>query len=95
MAKPRIVLNSAGVRALLNDPGVTADLTRRMAPVLATAQATAPVGETGGYVASLRLWVDQHPTRTVVHVGSDTAYALQVEGAHGTLSRALDQAGGA
>lgn len=97
MARPRVVLNAAGVRALLTDPGVEAMLTARMQPVLNTAKATAPIGETGGYAASLRLWTEVHrgrSARVAVHVGSDSAYALQVEGAHGTLSRAFDAAGG-
>lgn len=94
MARTRVVLNGRGMRALLHDNGVADYLEAQMAPALAEAQATAPVGETGNYKRSLRVWRDEHPTRVAVHMGSDVAYALQVEGAHGTLSRALDAAGG-
>lgn len=96
MARPRVVLNAAGVRALLTSPGVQSELEGRMAPVLAAAQASAPE-KSGAYKASLRLWAEVHrgrSARVAVHVGSDADHALQVEGSHGTLSRAFDAVGG-
>lgn len=50
MAKPRIVLNSRGVRALLRHPNVRADLERRARAIAAVAgdgmEATAVAGRT-------------------------------------------------
>ena len=92
MARTRVVLNPAGVRALLHDPGVRADLTKRGERVLAAAQSSAPV-ESGDYRASLHLEVDDHPSRVAVHVGVSVPYGMEVEADHGTLSRALDAAG--
>lgn len=94
MASPKVVVHSVGVVALLNDPGVTAELVRRMTPALSTARANAPVA-TGAYRDSLHLEVVRHRDRTVVHLVSTVAYAMSVEAATGNLSRALDQSGGA
>lgn len=87
----RVRLNHAGMRALLHDPGVRAELVKRGERVLAAAQASAPV-ETGAYKASLHLVVDDHPSRVAVHVGASVDYGMDVEADHGTLSRALDSA---
>lgn len=92
MARVKVTL-TRGMRALLTDPGVAADLKRRMQPVLAAAQASAPV-DSGEYRDSLDLWAEEHPTRSVVHVGSRAKHGLVVEASHGTLARALDSAGG-
>ena len=95
MARPRVILSSAGVRALLTSAGVEADLQRRAVPVLAAARATAPV-ESGAYRESLTSWSETHTgrsSRVAVHVGATVDYGVAVEGAHGTLSRALDAMG--
>jgi hypothetical protein len=93
MAKTRVELNSPGVRALLNDDGVRADLTRRMESVLGAAVSGAPV-ESGAYRDSIH--IEQATTdRAVVRVAAGTDHALTVEARTGNLSRALDAAGGA
>lgn len=93
MAKEKVVLDSAGMKDLLNDPGVRAELTRRIAPVLAAAQSGAPV-VSGDYKASI--YVKQATTdRAVVRVVADVSYAMSVEANSGNLARALDSAGGA
>jgi hypothetical protein len=85
-----IVLNSAGVKELLNDPGVREELTRRAEQVLARAQDTAPV-VSGDYADSLR--IEQATTdRAVVRVVADSDHAVYVQAATGHLSRALDAA---
>lgn len=88
----RIDLEPSGMRELLKSAGVKAELQRRGERVLAAARAAAPV-DTGAYKASLRLEVDEHPTRAAVHVGASVDYGMEVEADHGTLSRALDAAG--
>lgn len=89
----RVVLDHGGMKALLNDPGVRADLTRRAASVLAAAQASAPVAS-GAYRASLRI-VQATTDRAVVRVASDVSYSFVVEAKTGNLARSLDAAGGA
>jgi hypothetical protein len=93
MARTKVVLNGGGMRSLLKDSGVVDHLEGRMEDVLADAVANAPV-DTGAYVDSLRLETVEHPTRTVVRVVADVDHALAVEAGTGTLSRALDAAGG-
>jgi hypothetical protein len=93
MARTRVVLKGAGMRALLKDAGVVGHLEDRMDNVLAEAVANAPV-DTGAYVDSLHLETVEHPTRTVVRVVADVEHALAVEATTGNLSRALDAAGG-
>lgn len=92
MAKNRVKLNSAGMQSLLNDPKVAAELARRMGPVLAQAQANAPV-DTGTYRDSLHIEAAV-TDRVVARVVSDVDYALNVEAGTGNLARALDAAGG-
>lgn len=94
MAKPRIVLDPRGLKALLTSDGVRRHLEGQMGAALARARSTAPVGETGAYRESLRTWTEEHRTRVVVHMGSDVPYALVVNARTGHLSRALDAAGG-
>lgn len=92
MGSIRIELNSPGVRALLNDDGVRAELTRRMEPVLGAARGGAPT-ETGDYRDSIHM--EQATTdRAAVRVVADSDHALAVESRTGNLSRALDAAGG-
>lgn len=88
----RVKMNSAGIKELLNSPGVRAELTKHAGAVLSEAQANAPVGETGDYMASLHIKQDT-TDRAVVRVGSDVAYARVVEARTGNLSRALDARG--
>lgn len=93
MARPRVRLDRGGVKALLNDAGVRADLTRRMAAVESAAKASAPV-ESGAYRDSIH--IEQATTgRAVVRVVADVPYALLLEARTGNLARALDSAGGA
>lgn len=93
MARAKVVLDKAGMKALLNDPGVRADLTRRMGPVLAAAQASAPVAS-GEHKASIHM--EQATTdRAVVRVVADSDHSLAVESKTGNLAKALNAAGGA
>lgn len=93
MARAKVVLNRAGMKALLNDPSVRAELTRRVGPVLAAAQASAPVAS-GAHKASIHM--EQATTdRAVVRVVADSDHSLVVEANTGNLARALDSAGGA
>lgn len=93
MARAKVVLDSAGMKDLLNDPAVRAELTRRAGPVLAAAQLGAPV-VSGDYKASIHL-VQATTDRAVVRVVADVSYAMSVEANTGNLARALDSAGGA
>lgn len=88
----KITLNHAGIAEVLKSAGVRDELTRRMERVLDQAKATAPV-DTGAYRDSLHIEQVTHD-RAVVRVVSDTDHSLEVEADHGTLSRALDAAGG-
>ena len=93
MARAKVVLDHAGMKALLNDLGVRAELTRRMGPVLAAARASAPV-DTGAYKASIEL-VQATTDRAVVRVVATDWKAALVESRTGNLARSLDAAGGA
>lgn len=89
----KVKLNRAGMRALLNDDGVRAELTRRMGPVEAAAKASAAV-ESGAHRDSIH--IEQATTdRAVVRVVADSDHSLVVEAKTGNLARALDAAGGA
>jgi len=92
MARAKVVLDHAGMKALLNDLGVRAELTRRMGPVLAAARASAPV-DTGAYKASIDL-VQATTDRAVVRVVATDWKAALVESRTGNLARSLDAAGG-
>ena len=91
-ARVRVELNRAGIRKLLFDPGVRADLTRRMRRVEAAAKVTAPV-ETGAYRDSIRT-ESASTDRAVERVVADVDHALDVEAHTGNLARALNAAGG-
>lgn len=93
MARARVVLNHRGLRSLLSHPGVVADLQRRGEAVAARARSTAPV-QTGAYRDGITVWVEEHPSRTVVKIGSSAPHAAVVEADAGSLSAALDAAGG-
>lgn len=88
----KVRLNSAGMRALLRDPGVRAELTRRAERVLTAAKSGAAV-ETGAHRDSMH--IEQATTdRAVVRVVADTDHSLVVEARTGNMARALDAAGG-
>jgi hypothetical protein len=89
----KVTLSSAGMKALLNDPGVRAELTRRAGPVLAAAKASAPV-DTGAYKESIAI-VQATTDRAVVRVVATDRKSFLVESRTGNLARALDAAGGA
>jgi hypothetical protein len=79
-----------GIGDVLNDPGVRADLTRRMGAVLSVARAGAPV-DTGAYRDGLH--IEQATTdRVVVRVSGSTGHDMFVEADTGNLARALDAA---
>lgn len=87
----RVKLNRAGVRALLNDPGVRADLARRMDAVESVAEATAPV-DSGEHKS--RIHRESATTdRAVERVVADADHSLAVEARTGHLARALNAAG--
>jgi hypothetical protein len=79
--------------ALLRDAGVVADLRARGELVASAARAAAPV-KSGAFRAGITVWVAQ-TDRVVVGVGSTVDHAAVVEAKSGTMSRALDAAGGA
>lgn len=93
MARVKIKLNSPGMKSLLNDAGVAAELERRGQAVLATARATAPV-DSGEYRNSLFL-ISATTDRAVVRVGTRAPHGGVVEWRTGNLAKALDSAGGA
>lgn len=93
MARAKIKLISRGMRALLTDPGVGADLERRAGRVAATARATAPV-DTGAYRDSIGVETDV-TDRVVARVVARDPKSHIIEARTGNLSRALDSAGGA
>lgn len=92
MAKPRVELSSAGVRALLTDPGVRAELARHAAAVESAAKSAAPV-DTGEYRNSIHR-ESVTTDRAVERVVASAPHARVVEARTGTLARALNAAGG-
>lgn len=100
MAKAKVKLNDAGVRELLTDDGVRADLTRRGEAVAAVARGSVPT-ESGRARDSIHLEQDT-TDRAVVRVVMDPinpvtgeSYGAILEAATGTLTSALDAARGA
>lgn len=91
--RAKVKLRSAGMRALLNDPGVRDELRRRAERVADAARSSAPV-ESGEYRDSITVW-DATTDRAVVRVGTTADHGLVVEAKTGNLARALDAAGGA
>ena len=85
---PRAKLNHSEIGAWLRSPEMAAAMMAEAEPVLARAQAAAPV-RTGEYRDSLRAWTEVHASRVVARVGSDSDHALAVEAATGNLARAL------
>ena len=92
MAKPKIELNSSGVRALLNDSGVRAFLAGKADAVAAAARSSAPV-DSGDYQASIHR-VSATTDRAVERVVASAPHALGVEARTGNLARALASVGG-
>lgn len=84
---PKAKLNHTEIGAWLRSGEMAAAMMAEAEPVLARAQAGAPV-RTGEYRDSLRAWVD-HTDRAVARVGSDVDHALAVEAETGNLVRAL------
>lgn len=89
----KVELNHAGVAALLRDPGVRAELTRRAERVAAAARSSAPV-VTGTYRDSIKV-LEATTDRAAVRVGATAPHAHLVESRTGNLARALDAAAGA
>lgn len=92
VSKAIIRLNPAGIRELLNSSGVRAEVNRVANPVLAAAQAGAPV-ESGAYRGSLHI-EEATTDRAGAHVVASVSYAVFVEARTGNLARSLDAARG-
>lgn len=93
MAKTKVTMNHRGLQEYLDgDHGVSDLLDTRASRILAQAQASAPV-KSGDYRRSLHVET-VHTDRMVKRVVADVEYARAVEADTGTLSRALDAAGG-
>lgn len=88
----RIVRNRGGMRALLTEPGVRAELARRADSVQSAAIAGAPV-ESGEYRSRIRR-VSTTTDRAVERVEATAPHSLAVESRTGNLARALNAAGG-
>jgi hypothetical protein len=89
----KVKLNHNTVQEYLDgDHGVSDLLERRADAILSRARAAAPV-RSGDYRNSLHVET-AHTDRMVKRVVADVDYAWAVEATHGTLSRALDGAGG-
>lgn len=84
----KVRLNPAGVKALLNDPGVRADLAKRADRVESAALANAEVN-TGAYKASIHR-ESATTDRAVERVAAGTDHARVVEARTGNLARALN-----
>lgn len=90
MAGTRVTLKTGGMRQLLQEPGVRAELAGVADRIAAAARAAAPV-ETGAYQASI---VRESVTtdRAVERVTATVDYALEVEARTGNLARAAGAA---
>lgn len=92
MAAAKVRLISRGMRSLLTDRGVGADLTKRAERVAARARATAPVA-TGEYRDSITVETDV-TDRVVARVVARDRKSHLIESRTGNLTRAIDSAGG-
>lgn len=82
--KVRVVMNTAGVRALLRSPGIAADLKARADRIAA---ATGPTMEPGvDMIAS----VEVGPSRARASVVTATPHAMNGEAKDRRLTRAVD-----
>lgn len=90
MPKAVVVLNTAGVKALLNSPEIRGELQRRAEAVEAEAKESAPL-ESGEHRDSIHI---EHATtdRAVVRVVADSDHSLWVEARTGHLARSLKAA---
>ncbi len=77
MAKPKVKLKSAGVVALLNDPGVVAYLSARLGPVASS------------YGGPSHVETPRHGDRTVAQLHSDKPNSFYREAKTGDLARAF------
>lgn len=84
MADVQIKLNSAGVKALLRDPRVAADLLRRANQIAAAADGAA--NEPGAHTAE----VETGPNRARAAVYTETPRAMALEARDRTLTHSLD-----
>lgn len=92
MAKVRFVPQASGFRELLHSSELAAFLEGKAQAVASAARSNAPV-ETGEYVDSIDVVIDDHPTRVVAHVVATAEHAMVIEANTGNLARALDAAG--
>ena len=83
----KVVLSHKGMRELLNDPGVRAELHRRADLVAARAKATAPV-DTGAYRDSIEI-EDDTTDRAVVRIIAKDRKSHIIEARTGNLAKAL------
>jgi hypothetical protein len=90
VARGRVRLNSRGMRALLNDPGVRTDLHRRGERVADRARSTAPVDE-GTFQGSFTV-EDDTTDRPVVRIRTTDPKGAIKEARFRTLTSALDAA---
>jgi hypothetical protein len=90
----KIVLNHAGIKALLKSPEVAAELHRRAERVASAARASAPVA-TGAYLAGIEVVDEVHKDRAVSRVYANAPDSMFVEANTGNLARSLDAAKGA
>lgn len=93
MARTRVTLDHAGIRALLKSDGVRSDLARRADAVATAARASAPVAS-GAYRESIRR-SSATTDRAIERVTATAPHAMVVESRTGNLARALHAAGGA
>lgn len=91
MTRPRIRVNQRGIEALKGLPAIGDAMHQKAEPVLAAAEAGAPV-LTGAYKSSLRIVDDVVDGVRVARVVAGVPYAVFVEAETGNLSRALDAA---
>lgn len=92
MARVKVKLHSSGMQALLQDPGLRADLRSRAERVLSSAKASSPV-EDGDLRDSLHI-EDDTTDRAAVRVVSNAPHAPLIEARTGFMTSALDAAGG-
>lgn len=97
MGRVKVTLNLPGVKSMLNDAGVRAELTKRMERVESAAKAAAPYDpkrkEGQHYRDSIEV-VQDSTDRVAVRVIARAEHSMILESRTGNLSRALDAAGG-
>lgn len=88
MARPRVVMNSRGARAILRSAGMRRLVLDAAERAAERARQTAPV-VSGEYRDGITVWTDE-TDRAVARVGSTAPHALIVEANTGNIVRALD-----